>query len=75
MSPFNPQQGQDLIQARHFEEWFGLKSPLMEVTMEKKISGKDFKGELVGRDLEQEKENSRKEIKKKKEVTSDCYCM
>lgn len=30
----------------------------------------------MGRDLEQEKENSRKEIKKKKEVTSDCsYCM
>lgn len=33
----------------------------------KKISENiTFKGELVGRDLEQEKENSRKEIKKKK---------
>lgn len=35
--------------------------------IKKKISGHTaFKGDLVGRDLEEEKENSRKEIKKKR---------
>lgn len=44
----------------------------------KKISGHaTFKGEMVGQDLEQKKEDirSRKEIEKENEATGDCYCM